>query len=203
MVTTKLTTEKGKSYWQDNGAYSDLLNEKWKELVPVSGNADTLHGELIRCFARLNYEFNNNGNCNCIEHRSETCYECGGGGFQDVYCSNCDSGKIYNDDDDDFEDCSECNGSGFIQEDCSECCGDGSIDGEISIDDYYQDMIDFLSFNLPNSDCVDNLTQFILDKSKGYSKYKFNEEEMAVYNAVGDAVGHFVINHPNKNLINQ
>jgi hypothetical protein len=56
---------------------------------------------------------------------------------------------------------------------------------------------------LPNSDCVDNLTQFILDKSKGYSKYKFNEEEMAVYNAVGDAVGHFVINHPNKNLINQ
>jgi hypothetical protein len=51
-------------YWGKTGKYSQLLDEKWNELVPQSGEAETEIGELIRSFGRINYEMFNNGCCN-------------------------------------------------------------------------------------------------------------------------------------------
>jgi hypothetical protein len=202
MKTEKLITEKGKSYWANNGAYSTLLDEKWNELVPSSGNAETLHGELIRCFGRLNYEFGNNGNCNAINFTKDTCHSCCGDGYEERDCYSCDGGKIYDEDTEEESDCTECDGLGYTTENCYNCDGDGEIEEDISIDDYYQDMIDFLIINLPDSTSVENLQDFLVDKNKGYSRYKFDENEMAIYNAVGDAVGHFILNNPNNSLLN-
>ena len=54
-------------YWNKTGKYSQLLDEKWNELVPDSGEAETEIGELIRSFGRINYEMFNNGCCNMFE----------------------------------------------------------------------------------------------------------------------------------------
>ena len=49
-------------------------------------------------------------------------------------------------------------------------------------------MIDFLEKHLTNKEVVKNLRAFLLDNSKGYSKYTFEGEEMRVYNELADAV---------------
>lgn len=54
-------------YWSKTGKYSQLLDEKWNELVPQSGEAETEIGELIRSFGRINYEIFNNGCCNMFD----------------------------------------------------------------------------------------------------------------------------------------
>ena len=49
----------------ENQIYDEkLFNEMWDRLVPVSGEAETIRGEVLRCAARLEYESFNNGNCN-------------------------------------------------------------------------------------------------------------------------------------------
>ena len=60
-------TESGKSYWDNNGAYNEEYSSLYDELVSASGDAKTVHGELIRAISRLGYEYNNNGNCNAAE----------------------------------------------------------------------------------------------------------------------------------------
>ena len=54
-------------YWNKTGKYSQLLDEKWNELVPDLGEAKTEIGELIRSFGRINYEMFNNGCCNMFD----------------------------------------------------------------------------------------------------------------------------------------
>lgn len=62
----KLTPEGG-SYWNNNGAYQEEGDRLYEEMVPASGAAATLNGELIRGINRLFYEYCNNGNCNAAE----------------------------------------------------------------------------------------------------------------------------------------
>ena len=69
----KRTTPEGQSYWNNNGAYQEEHDRLWEELVPASGSAPTIHGELIRAVGRLFYEFCNNGNCNSIEVETGRC----------------------------------------------------------------------------------------------------------------------------------
>ncbi|MBR2265494.1 MAG: hypothetical protein IJ882_02285 [Paludibacteraceae bacterium] len=59
----RLTPETG-SYWNNNGAYQEEGDRLYAEMVPDSGSASTLNGELIRAINRLFYEYCNNGNCN-------------------------------------------------------------------------------------------------------------------------------------------
>lgn len=59
----RLTPETG-SYWNHNGAYQEEGDRLYDEMVPASGAAATLHGELIRGINRLFHEYCNNGNCN-------------------------------------------------------------------------------------------------------------------------------------------
>lgn len=57
-------TELGKSYWNQTGVYQKEYDELWGKLVPGVGQAETLHGELLRGASRLGYEYYNNGNGN-------------------------------------------------------------------------------------------------------------------------------------------
>ena len=62
----RLTSPEG-SYWNHNGAYQTEGDELFEKMVPASGAAATLNGELIRGINRLFHEYCNNGNCNALE----------------------------------------------------------------------------------------------------------------------------------------
>ena len=55
----KRTTPAGNTYWDANGAYQKELDELYSKLVPASGDAETVHGELVRAVNRLYYEYCN------------------------------------------------------------------------------------------------------------------------------------------------
>jgi len=188
-----LKTTVGCSYWAENGAYSELLSKIWEEKVPSSGESASVHGELARCFGRINYEFNNNGNCNLIKYEYETCPSCDGDGNETVscFCQDIDEGC----------ECNDCGGSGSFEETCTYCDGEGEIDGEVVIDSYYAEIIDFLEDNLIDNSCIDDLRTFLHRKDTGYARYKFDEKELSIYNAVGDAVGFTILNTIDKERI--
>lgn len=182
----RLSTEDGKSYWNSNGAYQKEFDELYDKLVPAQGEADTVHGEMLRAASRLFYDFCNNGNCNVIDVKTETETEY-------TTCHNCNgSGEVYTDDDEEeSETCPECRGSGEIEEEVE-------VDGEIEIDGYYQKMIDVIEENLINKKPLQKLIDFLMDKSRGYSRYKFNNEEMRIYNDLTDEIVYQVLTTENK-----
>jgi hypothetical protein len=199
-------TEVGKSYWAGNAAYSEFLDAKFNELVPDNGNAETVHGELVRAISRLVYEHCNNGNGNSrdAEWEDDDCGSCNGDGKQNCQscygdgeeeCEDCDGDGCGKCGDTGVEDCIACSGTG--EEDCDECLGAGVLFEEIEvpfIDDYYDEMLRFLEFNLENgSKLVQPLRDIIL-----HSPSDFSDEVMHKYSLVGDAVAHTVLTTENK-----
>lgn len=80
-------TEKGKTYWDKEGAYTNELKELYDKLVPSYGNAPTVHGELVRAISQLGYEYYNNGNCNaCDPYYADPEYDTDDDGEE--YCIN-------------------------------------------------------------------------------------------------------------------
>tara|TARA_R100000908_G_C3709849_1_gene116884 strand:- start:390 stop:824 length:435 start_codon:yes stop_codon:yes gene_type:complete len=63
----KKNTRKGKSYWNNEGAYQNAFDNLSEELIPASGEAETVHGKMLRAINRLYYDFCNNGNGNVFE----------------------------------------------------------------------------------------------------------------------------------------
>lgn len=61
------------SYWNHKGAYQTEGDALYEKLVPASGAAETVHGELIRGINRLTHEYLNNGNCNACLDNSPYC----------------------------------------------------------------------------------------------------------------------------------
>ena len=49
------------------------INELFKELVPETGKADSLAGELVRAMSRIGYRFYNDGDMVNIAYGKETC----------------------------------------------------------------------------------------------------------------------------------
>lgn len=49
------------SYWDESSPYVAEQNEFFDELVPASGEAETLQGEILRCMSRIMYDYYNNG----------------------------------------------------------------------------------------------------------------------------------------------
>jgi len=174
-MTKKLETPLGKSYWGLNGAYQKEYDVLWDKLVPSAGNAETIHGEMIRCISRFFYEYCNNGNCNALDREKESCHRCGGWGFE----------ESYNDDEEQES------------EDCHSCDGSGEDYGDVFITEYYREMFDFLFEFMNDIICLGKLEDFML-KGKGYAKYTFDEQEMDVYNKVVDAVMHQTFTTENK-----
>ncbi len=169
-------TPKGGNYWGETGVYWNEYSKLWEEHVPPSGEAETVVGEMIRCISRLQYDYYNNGNCNVQEYQTYYEYE---------RCGNCDGdGEIDNGyvDDDGNE----------VMEMCDECCGSGEIqeeyDGDPTINDYYQDIIDFIYEHIDDRSKVDNLVAFLTNSSNSYSNYSFSENEESVYVELMDEV---------------
>ena len=192
MLQERLLTEKGKSYWDSNGAYQKEYDELYDKLVPPQGDSETIHGELIRCASRFFYEYCNNGNCNAVdietvyETESEECSECYGSGEADT------SDDIHLDSDEVIP-CMSCDGSGehYYEE---------TYDGDKFITEYYSEMIGFLSNNLIENELVDDLVSFMGDKSVGYGRYSFSDDEMGVYNRLVDSVMFQVLTTDNKRI---
>ena len=51
-------------FWNRTHELTHLKSRLWDKLVPLSGEADTLHGEILRMACRLEYDIFNNGLCN-------------------------------------------------------------------------------------------------------------------------------------------
>jgi hypothetical protein len=169
----KLVTPLGKSYWYENGAYQNLYDSLWEQLVPASGYAPTIHGEMMRSISRLFYDYCNNGNGNALDRRMETCHHCGGWGYEEKY-----------NDDEEQE-----------TEDCSYCDGRGEVEDEVFITEYYQEMVDFLYEAMYEKEPIRNLQKYLTDSS--VHKCTFNEKEMDIYNQVVDAVMYQILNTEN------
>lgn len=60
-------TEDGKSYWEKSGAYQKEIDDLFDTLVPQTGSAETIAGEMVRGVSRLYYDYFNNGNCNVAD----------------------------------------------------------------------------------------------------------------------------------------
>lgn len=50
--------------YQDDGRHYETYSKMFEELVPMSGKADTLKGEILRAASRVYYDLSNNGWCN-------------------------------------------------------------------------------------------------------------------------------------------
>ena len=198
----KLKTKHGNSYWNENGAYQKEYDELYEKLVPRSGEADTVHGEMIRAISRITYDYFNNGNCNIVTMDRVYCPDCDGSGYDtDWDCYDCSGEGTIEDDEGNIETCNSCGGEGHDQIDCSTCCGEGFIDGDKEIDEYYQDMLDVLHNHLHNSDVVEAIEEFLKDDSLSYGTYTFNPNEGKVYNDLADEVLYQILTTENEKRI--
>jgi hypothetical protein len=170
------------SYWDGNGKYQKEYDRLWKELVPGSGEAETEEGELIRAVGRLFYEYCNNGNCNAAENERDSCYACGGSG--EVENPNYDP-----DDEDGYED---------EYEYCYDCDGTGWEDGELIMDDFYENFLDLIEDKVGCTKEVQAVRDLILNPSLNYN-YTYSQEEMDKYNKLTDCVVEYVLEKEKEN----
>ena len=175
-------TKLGDSYWDKKGYYQDDYNILWNNLVPSSGEADTVHGELIRAIGRLYYDYCNNGNINAVDCEYETeyydCYSCNGSGEQEVW----------NGEEDEVETCDECGGDGEIAEE---------VQGNPFIAGFFSDLVEFLHKNLENKKVVDDLESYMLNN---FGFYRYDDKSMNVYDKVVDEVVYTILTTENKPL---
>ena len=164
-----------KSYWNGTGKYQTEYNDL-KKLVPSEGEANTLHGELLRGAFRLYYDYYNNGNMNAqkveeIVDEVECDYCCGDGT------------------DDDGDACSECAGSGYTEE----------SDEDIIVDYYYAEFLELIAKHIPSAKEVVKKIEGIIVNCYGASTKKlFSAENEKVYEDLVDAVIEHILNSENK-----
>lgn len=175
-----LHTEIGKTYWNEEGIYQSEYDELYNELVPASGSAQTLNGELIRAISRLSYEYFNNGNCNACERTTHV---------EEEDCPYCMGYGYLNNDEDDV--CEECGGSGVIEEE---------VEDDPVIDDYYAKFLRLIREcvsvdEVDVENLVDNVESVIL-KSEGYYTPELDEH----YTRLADAVIYYVLTHEDESI---
>lgn len=184
LVPDVKTTELGKSYWDESGAYQKEYKELYDKLVHPSGSSKTLHGELIRAISRLFWDYCNNGNCNAVEAKygetEYTCYDCGG------------SGEIEVDTEGNVEACESCGGSGVYTEEEIE---------EVEITPFYGKFLDLIQVSLKKEfdandvyEIVSTVEEIIKTSVEDNGSNYFNNENMAAYNKLSDYVIWFVLN---------
>jgi len=170
-------TEAGKSYWDDNGAYSAEYSALYDELVPQSGSAETLKGELVRAISRLVYEHCNNGNCNArvvrYEMHEESCWYCGGAGYFD----------------EEEEECYDCCGSGYIEEEC---------EGDAIVALFYDKFLMLIEEHVTDTDELTEAVRNLICEHPD----DFSEKGMGTYNILADTVLAWVVdpNNPDVDL---
>jgi len=60
-VDTDICEKEGGAYWGNRGNYQNLSDKMFNELVPLSGDANTPEGELLRRISKFYYDVYNNG----------------------------------------------------------------------------------------------------------------------------------------------
>jgi len=180
-------TEKKQSYWERNGKYQKQYDDMYSKLVPDSGSAETLNGELLRSASRLTWEFYNNGNCNACEVNSrfdsftKECPECFGNGYTD---------------EDGEETCTSCEGSGEEE-------NEEEVDGECDIDSYYAKMLDLIEAEIPGSSKIVDAVRTEITSNSYSNHNQFNEKSDDIYNNLVNCVMEYIINNNDRELSNQ
>tara|TARA_R100001509_G_C4821971_1_gene200147 strand:- start:158 stop:730 length:573 start_codon:yes stop_codon:yes gene_type:complete len=154
----------GKTYWNCEGVYQKEYTEHYDWYVPNSGDAPTIHGELIRAVSRLHYDYFNNGNCNVQEVIEEDCPDCYGTGWQE---------SEYDDED---------------EIDCSSCGGNCTWETGIEINEYYQRMIDFLKQYSNAENEINELVEFLTDYYHYRNPNLFAEKNEQLYTRLVDKI---------------
>jgi hypothetical protein len=198
-MSTPKITELGKSYWAHTGAYEEEYNKLYSELVPSSGEAETVHGEMLRAISRLGYDYGNNGNCNVLDVERDSCSTCDGSGWGQDECNSCQGHGTEENEDGDELDCTDCGGSGEEDIDCGECGGDCETNGNITISDYYRNMVDFLRYHMVNKTPIIKLEEALLTDKLDYHS-DGSDENFDFYNKVTDAVMHQILTTENKTI---
>lgn len=147
-------------YWGDNGVYQSEYDSLYNSLVPASGEASTMQGELIRCIGRLYYDFCNNGNCNAIDVRMEDCDNCGGYGYEE-----------------------DADGD---EQDCQWCGGDCQVETDYYVTEYYDEMLSFLEMYMTEEQLAKDLRNWMVNEYT--SRYSFSDKQMNIYDKVVDAI---------------
>ena len=167
-------TPKGNSYWNDTGLYQKEYEAFYDELVPQSNEADTNHGELIRCISRLTYDYYNNGNCNAVENLMDSCEECGGSGYEETH------------DDEEHED----------YQNCHACDGDCNVHTGNRVEAYYNDMLDYLEINMDDMHLAIELREFL--ESNNSTNCSFSNEEERIYVLIMDSIMYQCLHEDNR-----
>lgn len=171
----KRVTPIGKSYWGDSGAYQEEHDKLYKNMVAVVGESHTINGELLRIVNRFYYDYCNNGNCNCVEREmiEEETYE---------DCNECDGHGEFEEYDDDGElttfICDSCGGTG-------ELIGYDEYAGDIKMNGYWDNMLEFLRAHAIEKDKVKALEKFLLKQGDNCT---FTDEQMHIYDELTDAI---------------
>lgn len=186
MVNQITFTETGKSYWSNNGAYQKEYNELYERLVPESGAAKTIHGELIRAISRLEYEYDNNGNCNACEVTM---------GEEETACCNCNGSGEF-EDEGETDTCEDCGGSGVYIEEVVE---------SVEVSRFYQKFLDLINSELaekfPEIKALTDSIKCIIEA--GYDitpSYYYSETNQNKYDKLSDYVIWYVLNTEDKEL---
>lgn len=85
------------TYWNHKGKYQEQYDRMSDELIPASGNCETVAGELMRSVGRLGYDFYNNGMCNNTSGAANFLFEKGAiqdGTYRTIY--DYTRGHLYN-----------------------------------------------------------------------------------------------------------
>lgn len=178
----KITTP-GQSYWNSTGAYQKEYDELYAKLVPTSGSAASLNGELIRAVTRLSYEFYNNGNCNACERiYSQTtckCYDCGGDGY---FASD--------DEDEEDQECSTCYGTGETEDDDYEC----------QVDEFYNEFLTLIEHSVPNTHTVTERIRSIISSDSYGDRSQYTDEREYTYVELMDRVMGYVLTNEDQEI---
>ena len=140
------------SYWEGTGKYSKELEELTSELVPSSGKATSVKGEVLRAINRIAYDYYNNGCGNiftAIIRDKEFEIEC--------FCEGLD------------EYCTDCDGSGIIYE-------VEQIVEEVKVESFWQKFFDTIVAEVPESSYIVN--RFLGALIVAYEKGSIFEEEV-------------------------
>lgn len=73
-IELKFTAKAG-GYWCEDSVNQEMDTKLWAELVPSSGSADTLHGELLRVASKIYRDAYQNGGGNIVDFEDDG-YSC-------------------------------------------------------------------------------------------------------------------------------
>lgn len=166
----KKHTAPDKTYWNNEGGYQKEYDELYKKLVPDKGEANTVHGEMLRGVSRLYYDYFNNGNGNAVDAVKCDCPECHGSGWETINEGEEDEEEI----------------------DCGYCDGECQIVESYKFDSYYEKMFDVIKNNLTGEarEIADRFEKVVLAKNQD------NIDER-VYEDLSDAVIYHILTTEN------